>query len=130
MKNLSGMAGNDVINLNVYFTDPNPSTFRLYYAKCAQITIGGNSYFYGGIYAVQKSCSGSPTVNVNGGSKIYGSVLANYINISGGSQIIFPANGVEIQNGNDFSLWFGFKDQWIEVSPTGGSNVFPDGTAG
>lgn len=117
----------DVINTNVYFTDPSPSQFRLYYAKCGTLTIGGNSYFYGGIYAVQKTCTGGPTINLNGGSKIFGSVLANYISLSGGSQVIFPAND-SIDDPNDFSLWFGFRDQWHEI-PAVGSNTFYDGTS-
>ena len=116
----------DNIRSNVYFTDSNPVTFRLFYAKCSELTIAGNSYWYGGIYAVQKSCVGTPTIKITGGSKIFGSVMANYIVMSGGSRIIFPANGI-IDNPGDFSLWFGFKDRWIEV-PAGSGSVFYDGT--
>jgi hypothetical protein len=121
-----GDVDKDNIRGNVYFTDADPVKFRLYYSKCAELTLAGNSVWYGGIYAVQKSCAGTPVVKITGGSKIHGSVMANYIIMSGGSQIVFPANGL-IDNPADFSLWFGFKNEWKEVPATGGT-TFYDGT--
>jgi len=121
---MNGSNSNDQININVSFTSTNASMFRLYYNKCTSISISGNSTYYGGFYAVRDGCTGN--IQVEGGSIIYGSVLANNITVSGGSAINFPSDGI-IDNPGDFSMWFGFRDGWKEVN-SGGSVVFIDGT--
>lgn len=115
---------NDQINVNVSYTSTNASLFRLYYNKCASISIGGNSTYYGGFYAVRDGCTG--TIEIAGGSTIYGSVLANAIVAAGNSSINFPSDGI-IDNPGDFSMWFGFRNGWKEVN-SGGAVIFTDGT--
>lgn len=121
---MDGSNSPDQININVTYTSTNASLFRLYYNKCTDISISGNSTYYGGFYAVRDGCQGN--IQVEGGSTIFGSVLANNITVSGGSAINFPSDGI-IDNPGDFSMWFGFRDGWKEVS-AGSGTVFIDGT--
>jgi len=121
---LSAHQSDDTINLNVVYTSTDPSRFRLYYNKCTTLTIAGNSTYNGGFYAVRPpGCQGD--IVVTGGSVINGSVIASYVTISGGSAINFPSEPID--NPDDFSLWYGFRDQWQELPPAGGV-LFPDGT--
>ena len=41
----------------VVFTDTSPSKFRLFYNKCANLSIGGNSKFNGGFYSLNSGCN-------------------------------------------------------------------------
>lgn len=122
---MDGSNGDDFINNTpVTFTSSNPSLFRLYYNKCATLRYGGGSTFYGAIYAVRSGCTG--TIDLQGGSVVHGSVIANNLIIAGGSTINFPSNGA-IDHPGDFGIWYGFKDGWKEVN-SGGNVTFIDGT--
>lgn len=124
----SSGASDDRIQVPVIFTDTTPSKFRLYYNKCRNISVGGNSRFNGSIYARRSGCvdNSTPGVTFGGGSIIYGSIISNGITVSGGSKIIFPNNGgTDI---SDYALWYGFKDSWKEISPNA-NPVFADGTS-
>jgi len=123
---MNSSTNNDTINVNVSYTSTDPSKFRLYYNKCANISIGGNSVYYGGFYAVRTGCTGS--IEVTGGSTINGSLIANYFTISGGSTINFPSEGSN-DNSGDFGIWYGFKDTWKEVVIPGAGSVFSDGSS-
>jgi len=131
----SGNTQNDSLNGVFLFTDPDPTKFRIFYNKCAQLTIAGNSEFPGGFYAVNpicdqsKSTQGTPSVKFTGGSEVLGSVIADYIDLGGSTKIVFPNNAGG--DPTDFALWFGFKDSWKELNwqnPTGTDPVFADGT--
>ena len=126
----------DSLNGVFFFTDPNPTKFRIFYNKCSQLTIAGNSVFPGGFYAVNpvcdqtKSTQGTPSVKFTGGSEVLGSVIADYIDLGGSTKIVFPNNAGG--DPTDFALWFGFKDSWKELrwdDPTNTVDpVFTDGT--
>jgi hypothetical protein len=123
----SGAVKDDNLSVPVVFTDTTPSKFRLFYNKCANLSIGGNSRFNGGFYALNSGCTGgTPNMKFTGNSMIYGSVITDYFTVSGGTKVVFPNNGGGADP-TDFSLWFGFKDNWKEVSPNA-NPVFVDGT--
>jgi hypothetical protein len=122
---MNGSTHNDTINVNVTYTATDPAKFRLYYNKCADISIGGNSTYYGGFYAVRTGCTGS--ITVTGGSTVNGSVIGNLVIISGGSTINFPGEGLN-DGSADFSLWFGYRNGWKEKAINAGA-VFIDGTS-
>lgn len=122
---MNGSNSNDTINnLQVTYTSTDPSLFRLYYNKCANLSISGGSTYYGGIYAVRTGCTGS--IDLAGGAIVHGSVIANHITIAGGATINFPSNG-GIDHAGDFGIWYGFADNWKEVDAGGGA-IFIDGT--
>lgn len=124
----SGAVKTDNLSVPVIFTDTSPSKFRLFYNKCSTLNIGGNSRFNGGFYAIDSGCqAGTPNMNFNGNSMVYGSVITDYFTVSGGTKVVFPNDGGG-SDPTDFSLWFGFKDNWKEVS-SNGNPVFVDGTS-
>lgn len=120
--------GGDSLSIPVIFTDLSPSKFRLFFNKCASLDMGGNSTFAGGFYAINPTCSTGPTMNFSGNSTIIGSVIGGAIDISGGTQIIFPNNGGG-SDPTDFSLWFGIKNGWLELPINDGGPVFNTGTS-
>ncbi|HZT43503.1 MAG TPA: hypothetical protein VFA07_15160, partial [Chthonomonadaceae bacterium] len=102
----------DNINGTWFFTAPGDSTkFRLYDAKSGTFDMAGNSLFPGGIYVYNGS--GTGTVNLHGNPIINGSIIADSLTVSGTPFINYPTN---MQASNDFSLWYGFLNQWTEVS--------------
>lgn len=124
----SGAVKQDNLSVPVIFTDTTPSKFRVFYNKCSQIHIGGSSQFNGGFYAVKDGCSANePMMDFTGNSMIYGSVITQYFTVTGGTKVVFPNDGGGADP-TDFSLWFGFKDQWKEISPNA-NPVFNDGTS-
>lgn len=126
----SGNPKDDTIGVPVIFTDTTPSKFRLFYNKCAQLTIAGNGRFNGGFYALNSTCKApTPSMKFTGDSMIYGSVITDYFTVSGGTKVVFPNNGGG-SDPTDFSLWFGFKDHWKEIKTISDSDhaVFGDGT--
>jgi hypothetical protein len=125
---INGNGGQDSIKIPVIFTDLTPSKFRLFYNKCSSLDINGNSTFAGGFYAVNPTCNNGPTMNFSGNSTVLGSVIASVIDISGGTQIIFPNNGGG-SDPTDFSLWFGAKNDWKELAISNGGSVFNTGTS-
>jgi hypothetical protein len=120
-------SGDTISKLNIIFTDPTASKFRLYYNKCATITMHGQGLFRGSVYAIKSGCANGPGLDLSGGNEIYGSVIANNFTIGGGSFVVFPNNGGN-DDSSDAALWYGFKDNWKEVNPTG-NPVFVDGTS-
>jgi hypothetical protein len=125
---ISGSGGQDVIKIPVIFTDLTPSKFRLFYNKCSSLDINGNSTFAGGFYAVNPGCGVGPTMNFSGNSTVLGSVIASMIDLSGGTQIIFPNDGGG-SDPTDYSLWFGTKNEWKELPINNGGPVFATGTS-
>jgi hypothetical protein len=129
----SGAVKADNISIPVIFTDTTPSNFRLFYNKCETLTITGGGRFNGGFYAINDTCTkkDTPEMKFTGNSMIYGSVITDYFTTSGGSWIVFPNFGGS--DPTDFSLWFGFKDNWKELPVDHANNpgdpVFADGTA-
>jgi hypothetical protein len=119
----------DRLQTVVVFTSNDPSRFRLFYNKCQDLLIAGGSNFYGGFYAVRDGCSDdTPKLDFTGNTTVYGSVMASYLELGGGTRVIFPNDGAG-SDPTDYSLWFGFKDQWREISPDGGDVVFLDNTS-
>lgn len=130
----------DYLSSNVVFTDMTPSKFRLFYNKCNQLNIGGSSVFPGGFYAVlddalatSDACTNeenqpAPMMNFTGNSMIYGSVITDYFRVTGGTKVIFPNDGAG-SDPTDYSLWFGFKDNWKELPAFSGRPVFTDDTS-
>ena len=124
----SGPVQQDSLKTVVFFTDTTPSKFRLFYNKCSTLNIEGSSTFNGGFYAVKDGCStDTPSMNFTGNTTVYGSVITSYFDVSGGTKIIFPNDGSGADP-TDFSLWFGFKDGWKEVSPNG-NPIWADGSS-
>lgn len=123
----SSSSGDTISKLNIIFTDPAASKFRLYYNKCGTLTMHGQGLFRGSVYAMKDGCSNGPGVDLAGGNEIYGSVIANSFTIGGGSFVVYPNNGGN-DDPSDFSLWYGFKDNWKEIS-TSSNPVFVDGTS-
>ena len=102
----------DNINGTWLFTAPGDSTkFRLYDAKSGTFDMQGNSVFPGGIYVYNGS--GTGTVNLHGNPILDGSIIADSLKVSGSPFINYPTN---MQATNDYSLWYGFLNQWTEVS--------------
>jgi hypothetical protein len=122
----SGPADN--LSVPVIFTDLTPSKFRLFYNRCNSINMAGNSIFAGGFYAYNPACTSGPTMNFSGNSTIYGSVIAGAIDITGGTQIIFPNDGAG-SDPTDFALWFGIKNGWKELPINDGGPTFNTGTS-
>jgi hypothetical protein len=125
---MSGGNAKDSLDLPVMFTSTDKNKFRLYYNNCNELSVGGNSTFNGSIYAHNDGCNSPvlPSIKVHGNSTINGSVISNHIWLAGNSVINFPnAGGGEAPD--DYTLWYGFKNTYKEVS-TGGGSVFPDGT--
>jgi hypothetical protein len=58
---------------------------------------------------------------------VYGSVISSYINLGGGTQIIFPNDGGGADP-TDYSLWFGIKNGWLELPINDGGPTFVTGT--
>jgi len=124
----TGKPKDDTLGVPVIFTDTTPSKFRLFYNKCASLTIAGNGRFNGGFYALNSTCKGStPNMKFTGDSMIYGSVITDYFTVSGGTKVVFPNDGGG-SDPTDFSLWFGFKDHWQEVTSPQAGTVFADGS--
>jgi Tfp pilus assembly protein PilX len=125
---INGGSADDSLDLPVFFTSTDKSKFRLYYNNCNSLSIGGNSAFYGSIYAHNDACGSPvlPAVKVAGNSVVNGSVIGNYIWLAGNSIVNFPNNGAGEADG-DYTLWFGFRNTYREVNTNGGT-VFPDGT--
>lgn len=124
---LSGAVKQDSLNTVAIFTDLSPSKFRIYYNKCSDMNIAGSSTFPGGFYAVNPACGPTePEMKFTGGTTVYGSIITNYFTLGGSTQVIFPNTaGPQL---DDAALWFGFKDNWKEVSGNG-NPVFADGTS-
>ena len=127
----SGAVKTDNLSVPVVFTDITPSKFRLFYNKCSTLNIAGSSRFNGGFYALNSTCTAknTPGVDFTGNSMVYGSVITDYFTVSGGTKVVFPNDGSG-SDPTDFSLWFGFKDHWKEITsdPQGINPVFVDGT--
>jgi hypothetical protein len=126
---VSGGSGpNDSLDIPVMFTSTDKNKFRLYYNNCARLSIAGNSTFHGSVYGYREGCarSDSPEIEVAGNSVINGSVIAPRVNVHGNSTINFPNNGGGAAL-DDYALWYGFKNTWREINPSGGA-VFPDGS--
>lgn len=123
----SGAVKDDNIKVPVIFTDTDPSKFRLFYNKCSAMNLNGNARFNGGFYAIKSGCSaGLPNMDFSGNSMVYGSVITENFKVTGGSKVVFPNNGGA--DPTDFSLWFGFKDNWKEILAPSAQRVFADGT--
>lgn len=123
----SGPNKQDDLSTSAVFTDYTPSKFRIFYNKCNQLNMTGSSVFPGGFYAVNPACGPTnPMMNIGGNGAIFGSVITQYFTVGGTTQIVFPNNAGG--DPTDFALWFGFKDNWKEVS-TNGNPVFVDGTS-
>ena len=102
----------DNLDDTIYFTAPGDATkFRLYDAKSGTLDIGGNSIFPGGIYAYNGTGVGS--INLHGGPIIDGSIIGDTMTVSGNPFVNYPTN---MAASSDFSLWYGFLNQWTEVS--------------
>ena len=128
-KTLNELSGKDWLSTVVIFTSFDPSRFRLFYNKCNELKIAGNSNFYGGFYAVKPECPGNtPKLSFTGNTTIFGSVIAQNFDLGGGTRVIFPNDGSG-SDPTDYALWFGFKDGWKEISPTNSPEVFADGTS-
>lgn len=124
----SGAVKDDNIKCPVIFTDTDPSKFRLFYNKCSAMNIDGNTKFNGGFYAIKDGCTpGNPNMNFLGNSMVYGSVITQDFKVAGGTKVVFPNNGGA--DPTDFSLWFGFKDNWKEILSKSAEKVFSDGTS-
>ncbi len=124
----SSTTNDDISKLNVIFSDPTASKFRLYYNKCATLKMNGQGVFSGSLYAIKNGCANGPGIDMEGGTEILGSVIANTFIIGGGSFVIFPNNGGNSGSG-DFPLWFGFANNWKEIPWSASSTVFADGTS-
>lgn len=125
----SGAIKQDNLMVPIIFTDTTASKFRIFYNKCSEMQIGGSTIFRGGFYGVKSGCNDStPMMNFTGNSMVYGSVMTQYFKVAGGTQVVFPNNGGS-SDPTDFSLWFGFKDNWKEVPHESGRTTFTDGTA-
>jgi len=124
-----GGTAKDSLDLPVIFTSSDKNKFRLYYNNCSELSVGGNSTFNGSIYSHNDACGTPllPAMKIHGNSTVNGSVIGNYIWLAGNSVINFP-NGGAGEADDDYTLWYGFKNTWREVNPTGG-NLFPDGTS-
>lgn len=122
---MRGSTSNDTMNITVEYTSNDKKLFRLYYDKCADFKIAGNSTYNGGFYSVKNGCTSSFTIT--GGSLINGAIIATTVNIAGGSIVNYPLPGT-LDDPNDYSLWYGFRDNWTEVRTTANNRVFPDGT--
>lgn len=119
----------DYLQTVVVFTDIAPGKFRVFYNKCNDMNIGGNSIFNGGFYSIRDGCNGdTPMMHFTGGTTIFGSVMTDYFNLGGSTQVIFPNNGGG-SDPADFPLWYGFKDGWKEIPATPGNPTFVDGTS-
>lgn len=122
----AGSVPDDNLSVPAIFTDTSPNKFRFYYNKCATLHMGGNAKFNGSFYAMKTGCvSATPELDFTGNSMIYGAMIANKINLGGGTKVIFPNNGGDTA---DMALWYGFGDNWKEISLTA-NPVFPDGTS-
>jgi hypothetical protein len=127
-QNRASIGGNgDRLQCVVIFTDQSPSKFRLFYNKCTTMNINGSSTFRGGFYAVKPECTSGPTMDFSGNTMVYGSVISSYINLGGGTQIIFPNDGGGADP-TDYSLWFGIKNGWLELPINDGGPTFVTGT--
>lgn len=131
---MNNSTSQDTINADVVFTkSSDPSMFRLYYNKAANISLAGNMTYYGGIYAVRSagnSAVSSASVSLPGGSKVTGMVIADVANLSGGA-VVTGVTSAQIANANDYSGGvgsYGFLNDWQELAITQGGTVFPDGT--
>jgi Tfp pilus assembly protein PilX len=122
---MNGSTSNDTVNVTVEYTSNDKRLFRLYYNKCADFKIAGNSTYSGGFYAVRSGCTSSFTIS--GGSLINGAIIATSVNISGGSVVNYPMPGT-LDDVNDYALWYGFRENWREATSTSGAKVFSDGT--
>jgi hypothetical protein len=121
---IDGGSGKDSLDLPVIFTSTDKSKFRLYYNQCNELSIGGNSKFYGSLYSHNDACQ--PSLKVHGNSQVHGSVIFENIWLTGNSDIVFPNNGGG-EDSSDYALWYGFLNTWREVKPNGGT-LFPDGS--
>lgn len=120
----SGTSG-DALNATIILTDPNPSTFRVYYGKKADLSVNGTTWLPGVIYAVDASKTSS--VTMSGNTTIYGSVFAWYVRLNGTNTIEHPGPGSSIGYLGDPVVGYSYGGQWREVN-TQGESVFPDGT--
>jgi len=128
-QNRLSIGGNgDRLQCVVIFTDQSPSKFRLFYNKCTTMNINGSSTFRGGFYAVKPECTSGPTMDFSGNTMIYGSVISSYINLGGGTQIVFPNDGGG-SDPTDYALWFGIKNGWLELPINQGGPTFVTGTS-
>jgi len=120
----SGTSG-DSLNCTIILTDPDPSTFRIYYGKKADLSVNGTTWLPGVIYAVDSSKTSS--VTMSGNTTIYGSVFAWYVRLNGTNTIEHPGPGSSIGYHGDPVVGYSYGGQWREVNAQGES-VFPDGT--
>jgi hypothetical protein len=119
---VEGGNAKDSFDLPVIFTSTDKNKFRLYYSNCNELSIGGNSKFYGGVYSKVDGCQS--TLKFHGNSQVYGSVIFEIIELSGNSDIIYPNDGGG-EADSDYALWYGFMNTWREINPNGGA-LFPD----
>ena len=104
--------GKDNLSAIFIFTGTvNPSNFRLFYNKSAELDILGNSTFYGGFYA--EAAPNTATIKMGGGSQIVGAIIGQSINIGGNT--IIRAGTVPNDDADDLALWFGFSDAASEM---------------
>lgn len=115
----------DSLNCTIILTDPDPSTFRIYYGKKADLSVNGTTWLPGVIYAVDSSKTSS--VTMSGNTTIYGSVFAWYVRLNGTNTIEHPGPGSTIGYYGDPVVGYGYGGHWREVNAQGES-VFPDGT--
>jgi hypothetical protein len=97
----------------------NPSLFRIYSNKGVVsgggtkgvLSLGGSNFFPGGMYVYNGTVNSQ--ISFGGGSVIYGSAIAGSFGGNGNPLIKFPS--VPNDGGEDPSIWFGFKDGWVEI---------------
>jgi hypothetical protein len=129
---MNNSSSQDTINADVTFTKgSDPSMFRIYYNKPSDISLSGNSIYYGGIYGVRAGASTSITkasVTIPGGSKITGMVIFDSAKLTGGG-VVNGVPGAQIANADDFAIVsiYGFN-YWKEIGATQNGRVFSDGT--
>jgi len=118
----------DSFDAAVMFTSKDKNKFRLYYNNCGTLSILGSSTFNGSIYAHNDGCTRAnrPAVEIGGSSTLNGALIGPYLDIHGNSTVNFPNDGGGAAL-DDYALWYGFKNTWREISPSGGA-VFPDGS--
>jgi|GEM_PF-1489505 len=124
----------DTINCQFSFTkNSDPSMFRIYYDKAANITLAGNMTYFGGLYGIRAGSSSSTshaTITVGANTKVTGYLIADDVILTGGAVVTNAPGNPGVMASSDYTTGssnYAYANSWKEL-PINSGSVFIDGS--
>ncbi|MCW5943374.1 MAG: hypothetical protein KIS66_14175 [Fimbriimonadaceae bacterium] len=114
---IGGNSSGDSLHVTTLLTNPSdPGSFRVLYAKSAELSVTGTAYVSGVFYAVDDL--GRSSIKLSGNSYVNGMLIANDVTISGNSEVGFPTAPLR-PHAADPARAYRYANQWRELDARG-----------